>query len=76
MEWIIDPVVRPRGFASHEQQGLACSVVYETVANTGPCGEGCKVSRPHRVYKAIDPSLDLALKNVYKLFLFLLGMGP
>jgi len=28
------------------------------------------------VYKAIYPSLDFALKNVYKLLLFLLGMGP
>jgi hypothetical protein len=28
------------------------------------------------VYKAIYPSLDLALKNVYKLLLLLLGMGP
>ena len=46
------------------------------MANAGPGGKGRKVSGPHRVNKAIYPSLDLALKNVYKLLLFLLGMRP
>jgi hypothetical protein len=76
MKWIVDPVVRPRRLASHQQQGFARSVVDEAMANPGPGGKGRKVSGTHRVNKAIYPSLDLALKNVYELLLFLLGMGP
>jgi hypothetical protein len=76
MQRIVDPVVRPRRLASHQQQGFARSVVYEAMANAGSGGKCRKISWTHRVNEAIYPSLDLALKNVYKLLLFLLGMGP
>jgi hypothetical protein len=46
------------------------------VADAGSGGKGGKVPGPHLVEKAIYPSVDLALKNVYKLFLLLLGVGP
>ena len=52
------------------------AVVYEAMADAGPCRKGRKVPGPHRVKKAVYPSVNLTLKNVYELFLFLLGMRP
>jgi hypothetical protein len=76
MKWIVDPVVRSRRLASHQQQGFTRSVVDEAMANAGSGGKGRKVAWTHRVNKAIYPGLDLALKNVDKLLLLLLGVGP
>ncbi len=52
------------------------AVVYEAMADAGPGRKGRKVPGPHRVKKTVYPSVNLTLKNVYKLFLFLLGMRP
>jgi len=52
------------------------AVVYEAMAGAGLRRKGRKVTGPHRVKKAVYPSVNLTLKNVYELFLFLLGMRP
>jgi|SRR5208282_3730492 len=52
------------------------AVVYEAMANAGPGREGCEVPRAHRVKKAVYPSINLTLENIYKLFFLLLGVGP
>jgi hypothetical protein len=52
------------------------AVVYEAMADAGPGRKGRKVPGPHRVKKTVYPSFNLTLENVYKLFLFLLGMRP
>src|SRR6516162_5923965 len=76
IEWIVNPVIRPRCLPPNQKQCFVCSIVYEAMADAGTGGKGSKVSGPHRVNNAIYPSLDLALKNVYKLLFLLLGMGP
>src|SRR5262245_18867604 len=76
MEWIVNPVIRPRCLAPNQKQCFVRSVVYEAMADAGTGGKGSKVSRPHRVDNAIYPSFDLALNNVNKLLLLLLGLGP
>ena len=52
------------------------AVVYEAMADAGPGREGCKVPGPQRVKNAVYPSINLTLKNVHKLFFFLLGVRP
>jgi len=52
------------------------AVVYEAMADASTRGESRKVSGPHRVSNAVYPRVHFALKNVHKLFLFLLGVRP
>ncbi len=52
------------------------AVVYKAMTDAGPCRKGRKVPGPQRVKIAVYPGVNLTLKNVYKLFLFLLGMRP
>ena len=52
------------------------AVVDEAMANAGPGRKGCKVSNSHRVKIAVYPRVNLAFKNVHKLFFFLLGVRP
>jgi hypothetical protein len=55
---------------------LVLAVVYEAVANAGASGKGRKITRSHRVKKAVYPGVNLTFENVHKLFLFLFGMRP
>ena len=52
------------------------AVVYEAMADAGPRRKGHKIPGPQRVKIAVYPGVNLTLKNVYKLFLLLLGMRP
>src|SRR5258708_16773298 len=52
------------------------AVVYKAMTDAGPCGKGRKVPWPQCVKIAVYPGVNLTLKNVHKLFLFLLGMRP